>query len=318
MLKRFSAALLLFGLAACSADVAEVAQAADAAEATQAGDVGNAAAIENSHRPLLWKVSDADSSIYLLGSFHLLKPEDYPLAPSAYAALEDSTQVVFELSPEEMNDPSLGQRMAQAAMRTDGQTLQQSLPGETWAQLEQYAAARGMPVANLQGFKGWFVSLLISITEMQAAGLNPEFGLDKHFAERAVAAGKAVSGLETGDQQISLFDGMTEAQQLQALQETLDGMDGLDAEIAKMHALWRSGDAEGLYAATGAEMKAQYPDLYQRINVDRNRAWLPKLQALLDDGEGDNALVVVGALHLLEQDGVVELLRAKGYTVERL
>jgi uncharacterized protein YbaP (TraB family) len=65
-------------------------------------------------------------------------------------------------------------------------------------------------------------------------------------------------------------------------------------------------------------MKAEYPDLYQRINVDRNRAWLPKLQALLDDSEGDNALVVVGALHLLEQDGVVELLRAKGYTVERL
>lgn len=305
MLKRFSTALLLLALAACGSTEAEV------------------KAPETTHKPLLWKVSDADNSIYLLGSFHLLKADDYPLAPSAYAALEDSAQVVFELSPAEMNDPSLGQRMAQAAMRTDGQTLQQSLPAATWAALEQYAGTRGMPVANLQGFEGWFVSLLVGITEMQVAGLNPEFGLDKHFAERAVAAGKQVSGLETGDQQIALFDGMTEAQQVQALQvqalqETLDGLDGMEAEIASMHALWRAGDAEALYAATGAEMKAEYPDLYQRINTDRNRAWLPRLKALLDDSDGDNALVVVGALHLLDQDGVVELLRAEGYQVERL
>jgi uncharacterized protein YbaP (TraB family) len=300
MLKRFSAALLLIALVACGSTEAEVTQPA----------------VE--HKPLLWKVSDADNAIYLMGSFHLLKAEDYPLAPSAYAALEDSAKVVFELSPAEMNDPSLGQRMAQAAMRTDGQTLQQSLPAETWASLETYAAKRGLPIANLQGFKGWFVSLLISITEMQLAGLNPEFGLDKHFAERAVAAGKQVEGLETGDQQIALFNGMTDAQQLQALQETLDGLDGMEAEIATMHALWRSGDADGLYAATGAEMKAEYPDLYQRVNADRNLAWLPRLQAMLDDSDGDNTLVVVGALHLLEQDGVVELLRAKGYTVERL
>jgi len=300
MLKRISAVFLLVALAACGSTEAEV------------------KAPETTHKPLLWKVSDADNSIYLMGSFHLLKAEDYPLAPSAYAALEDSAQVVFELSPAEMNDPSLGQRMAQAAMRTDGQTLQQSLPEATWTALEQYAATRGLPVANLQGFEGWFVSLLISITEMQVAGLNPEFGLDKHFADRAVAAGKQVSGLETGDQQIALFAGMSEAQQVQALQETLDGLPEMDAEIAKMHALWRSGDAEGLYAVTGAKMKAEYPDLYQRINSDRNRAWIPRLQALLDNSDGDNALVVVGALHLLDQDGVVELLRAKGYQVERL
>lgn len=300
MLKRFSAALLLLALVACGNTEAEVTQP------------------QIAHKPLLWKVSDADNAIYLMGSFHLLKAEDYPLAPGAYAALEDSARVVFELSPAEMNDPTLGQRMGQAAMRTDGKTLQQAVPAETWAALEAYAAKRGLPIANLQGFEGWFVSLLISITEMQLAGLNPELGLDKHFAERAVAAGKQVSGLETGDEQIAMFDGMTEAQQLQALQETLAGLDSMDADIAKMHALWRSGDAAGLYAETGAELKAEFPDLYQRINVDRNRAWLPRLQAMLDDSDGDNTLVVVGALHLLEQDGVVEQLRAKGYTVERL
>lgn len=269
-------------------------------------------------KPLLWKVSDADNSIYLLGSFHLLKDSDYPLADSTYAALEDAERVVFELSPAEMNDPALGQKMGAAAMRTDGKTLQQSLPEETWNQLLAYTTKRGLPIANFQPFEAWFISLMVSITEMQAVGLNPELGLDKHFAQRATEAGKPVSGLETGDQQIALFDGMDEKEQLQALQDTLAEVADIEAEIGRMHDLWRSGDGDALFAATGAEMKVEYPALYQRINVDRNKAWLPRLAGMLDDSDSDDTLVVVGAMHLLGEDGVVEMLKAKGYTVERL
>lgn len=269
-------------------------------------------------KPLLWKVSDADNSIYLLGSFHLLKDSDYPLADSTYAALEDAERVVFELAPSEMNDPALGQKMGAAAMRTDGTTLQQSVPEETWNQLLAFTIKRGMPIANLQRFEAWFVGLIVSLTEMQALGLDPEKGLDKHFAERAAEAGKPVSGLETGDQQIALFDGMDATQQLQYLQDTLSELANVEAEIDKMHGLWRSGDGQALYAATGAEMKAEYPALYQRINVDRNRAWLPRLAGMLDDSDSDDTLVVVGALHLLGDDGVLAMLKAKGYQVERL
>ncbi len=269
-------------------------------------------------KPLLWKVSDADNSIYLLGSFHLLKDSDYPLADSTYAALADAEKVVFELSPAEMNDPALGQKMAAAAMRTDGKTLQQSLPEATWNQLQAYTTMRGLPIANFQPFEAWFVSLLVSVTEMQAFGLNPELGLDKHFAQRAGEAGKPVSGLETGDQQIALFDGMDEKEQLQALQDTLAEVADIETEIAKMHDLWRAGDGDALFAATGAEMKVEYPALYQRVNVDRNRAWLPRLAGMLDDSDSDDTLVVVGAMHLLGDDGVVEMLKAKGYQVERL
>ena len=269
-------------------------------------------------KPLLWKVSDADNSIYLLGSFHMLKESDYPLSDSTYAALEDAEQVVFELAPAEMSDPALGQKMGAAAMRTDGKSLQESLPEATWTQLSDYTAKRGLPIANFQPFEAWFVSLMVSITEMQRLGLNPALGLDKHFADRAIKDGKPVRGLETGDQQIALFDGMDEKEQLQALQDTLSEVANIEAEIGAMHDLWRAGDADALFAKTGADMKAEYPQLYQRINVDRNQAWLPRLAGMLDDSPSDDTLVVVGALHLLGDDGVVALLKAKGYTVERL
>lgn len=277
---------------------------------------GNASA--EPPKPLLWKVSDADNAIYLLGSFHLLKAGDYPLSPDAYAALDDAEKVVFELSPAEMNDPALGQKMAMVARRADGKTLQAALPGETWAQLVDYAGKRGIALQNFQGFDTWFMGLVIGITEMQIAGLDSSLGLDKHFAERAQAAGKQVGALETADQQFAMFDGMSPAEQLQQLQDALGDVAAMEQDINRMHALWRAGDAEALYDMTGAEMKAEYPALYERLNVARNRAWLPKVRAMLDEQDSDETLVVVGAMHLLGEDGLVHLLREAGYTVERL
>lgn len=274
--------------------------------------------LAESPRPLLWKVSDGDNSIYLLGSFHLLKPGDYPLAASTDAAFDDAEAVVFELSPAEMADPAGAARMAQAAVRTDGSTLQEALPAQSWARLEAFASRRGLPLQNFQPMEAWFVSLIVSVTEMQALGLNPELGLDKHFADRAGKAGKPTRGLETFDQQIALFDGMSAEEQLQALEDTLEEAAEMQGEINRMHDLWRAGDAEALFEATGAELKAEYPAVYNRLNRDRNLAWLPHLRAMLDDEAEDETLVVVGALHLLGDDGVVELLRAKGYEVERL
>lgn len=269
-------------------------------------------------KPLLWKVSDADNAVYLLGSFHLLQASDYPLSPETYAALEDAERVVFELSPQEMNDPSLGQKMAVVARRSDGQTLQASLPADTWAKLADYARLRGLPLENFQGFDAWFMGLLIGITEMQGLGLDPALGLDKHLAQRAVAAGKAVGALETAEQQFAMFDSLSPKEQLQSLQDSLDDIGVMEQEISTMHALWRAGDAAALYQATGAEMKRDYPALYERLNVARNRAWLPEIRAMLETGGSDDTLVVVGAMHLLGEDGVVQMLRDAGYTVERL
>lgn len=269
-------------------------------------------------KPLLWKVSDADNSVYLMGSFHLLRAGDYPLADSTRAAFEDAEKVVFELSPQEMNDPTLGPRLQQAGMRTDGKTLQQTLPDATWQQLEAWATRRGASAAAFQGMEPWMASMVISLTEMQLLGLDPKLGLDQHFAQRATAAGKEVSGLETGARQIELFDGMDAKEQLQSLQETLAKLADIEVEINRMHALWRAGDADALSGAILTELKTDYPALYVRINKDRNLAWLPQLSALLDDSKDDDTLVVVGAMHLLGDDGVVALLKAKGYDVERL
>lgn len=275
--------------------------------------------------PLLWKVSDADNEVYLLGSFHLLKPDDYPLSRDVDLAFVDAEALVFELAPEEMASPQLGMQMGQAALRTDGTRLSDALPPQTASRLDAWVARNGAALAKqgiqpqaLQMFEPWFVALMVTLTGMAEQGLDASLGLDAHMAARAARAQKPTSGLETGAQQIAFLDGMGAAEQQQFLEEALgeSGQDGSD--VRKLHAAWRAGDAETMWSGMALEMRTRYPALYQRINVARNDAWVPKIEARLARAGRDDTLVVVGALHLLGEDGIVEKLRARGHAVERI
>jgi hypothetical protein len=275
--------------------------------------------------PLLWKVSDADNSVYLLGSFHLLKPGDYPLSKDVDDAFADAESLVFELPPEEMSSPALGMQMGQAALRTDGTALDSELPAETRTSLARWLETNaadlqkmGLDAQVLQRFEPWFVGLTVTLVDMTRQGLDPRFGLDAHLAARAGEAGKPTSGLETGAEQIAMLDGMGRQEQLQFLAEALSQSADGKEETMRLHRAWREGDADQLWNGMAIEMKQQYPDLYRRINVERNDAWLPRIEQRLSAPGEDDTLVVVGALHLLGPDGVVEKLRARGLAVERV
>jgi len=268
--------------------------------------------------PLLWKVTGpGDSRVYLLGSFHLLRAQDYPLAADVDQAFAASKRVVFELSPQDMQSPQLTQKMLQAAVRTDGTELKRDLDPATWTKLQAYATANNLPLAQLQGMKPWFVGLTITLGQFTKMGLDPNLGLDRHFMQRAATAGKPTSGLEDIDTQVGVLSGMSAAEQQQMVAEALDQADKADAEGRKLHDAWRRGDDKLLWTSMAAQMRGEYPQLYKRINTERNDAWVPKLQQYLQGGQG-GTLVVVGTLHLLGDDGVVDKLKAKGFKVERV
>lgn len=275
--------------------------------------------------PLLWKVSDADNSVYLLGSFHLLRPGDYPLSPDVDAAFADSRSILFEIPPDEMASPELALHMQQRGLRKDGTSLDADLDASVRAKLAAWLGTNagrlqqaGLTPASIQMLKPWMAALMVSLFEMDKAGLEPSLGLDTHFAAKAKANGKPTGGLETGADQIALLDAMDAHEQVQFLDEALtDSVSGTD-ELESLHAAWRRGDAAMLWNGMAARMKRDYPDLFQHIDVARNNAWLPRIRARLQAPGRDNTLVVVGALHLLGSDGVVEKLRAKGYRVERI
>jgi uncharacterized protein YbaP (TraB family) len=269
--------------------------------------------------PLLWKVSKGDAHLYLLGSFHLLKPDDYPLSPDVDRAFADARRLVFELAPDEVNSPDLGRKMMQAGRREDGSSLRQELDAPTWRKLQSFAVSHGMQLDALSVYQPWFVGLTVSIAAMADQGMDPALGLDRHFMELALKAGKPATGLERADEQIAMLAGMTPEEQRQMLAEALDDAGGQDSQIQQLHDAWRRGDAERLWKDMAQDMRRHYPALYRNINVERNDRWVPKLEQMLQSAPTHgNVLVVVGALHLLGDDGVVGKLRARGYTVERI
>lgn len=275
--------------------------------------------------PLLWAAEREGHVVYLLGSFHLLAPDDYPLSTEVDAAFADAESLLFEMPPSEMESPTLAARMAQAALRTDGTRLDTELPEATRRKLDDWVRANaarlaggGITAQGLQLFEPWFAGLVVGIVGMSDAGLDPALGLDRHLATAAVAAGKRADGFETGDEQIAFLDGMDRAEQLQFLDEALsDAMPG-NGDNAILHAQWRAGDVDGMWEKLGGELQRDYPRLYQRIDVARNTAWLPVIEQRLQGPGDDDTLVVVGTLHLLGPDGLVERLRADGYAVRRI
>ena len=270
--------------------------------------------------PLLWKVSDADNSVYLLGTFHLLRADDYPLDARIDAAFADAETLVLELPPAELTSPALGAQFAMAGLREDGRTLSAALGAADWARLQAAAGGLGLPEPALEQMDAWFVALALSLQGLSSEGLDPALGLDRHLAERAAQAGKRTRGLETAAEQIALFDTLPEATQLAQLRDALaragDGSTPIEAR--RLHAQWRAGDADALYTGLAAEMRQSDPAFYARMNTDRNAAWAIELRALLDGSSSDDALVAVGSLHLLGPEGLVQRLEALGYRVQRL
>lgn len=268
--------------------------------------------------PMLWKVSDANNSVYLLGSFHLLRAGDQPVSPAVEAAFTDAEHVVFELSPDELADPANATKFAAAARFEKGQTLTKSLPPATLEKLRKMLEVSGTPLAQVDGTEPWALTLGMVLGMTQAMGFAPDRGLDKVLMGRAEAAKKPVAGLETIDVQLAALDGAPLSEQARGLDEFLGNPRKMADELSAMHAAWLAGDVAKMDREYRAKMAAETPVSYKRMNVDRNVAWVPKLEARLKAKGTDDTLAVVGALHLLGTDGVVERLKARGYTVERI
>ncbi|AWV07684.1 TraB/GumN family protein [Marilutibacter maris] len=268
--------------------------------------------------PLLWQVSDDDNTVYLLGSFHMLKSSDYPLSDDIQAAFDDAERVVFEVPPDQVNDPANTTKFLQAAGFADGRKLSQVLAPETYDKLSTMMAAAGQPVAAVERFEPWFVNLSLVMGMAQPLGFSGAHGLDNHLMQLAGKAGKPASGLESLDHQLSVLDGAPMDEQVLGLSELVEDPAAAARELDKLHQSWRQGDLEALRRYAIEQMKEKTPETYRLVNIERNQAWLPQLREMLD-GEGeDDVLVVVGAMHLAGDDGLIEGLREAGYRIERI
>jgi Uncharacterized protein conserved in bacteria len=273
--------------------------------------VGQLSAQEKS---FLWKVDSDRNSLYILGSIHLLKKEAYPLKQSIENAFEQTNKLVLEIDLRSANPERIQQLMLQKSASTDGAFLQRNVSDETYESVARRANELGLDIRLLNSFKPWIVATTMAAVKLEKLGFDPKLGVDRYFAERAIQSNKPTLGLETAEFQLDLFDRFSPKDQELLLRQSMNEMDRLEQNVAQIVRAWKSGDVGSLEKHLLASMR-DYPEIHRKVIDDRNRRWLPQIEGLLSRGE--NALIIVGAAHLVGNNGVIQLLRGRGYKVEQ-
>ena len=262
--------------------------------------------------PALWVVRDADSTLYLFGTVHVLRPTTAWGSPRVDAAFDSADQIWFEIS--NPDDQAAVVPLIQQYGLSPDRPLSSLLTAEEMTTLNNLAAGAGLPPGQIDVFRPWFAGLDLSMAPLLKAGYDPQSGVELVLKARAEAAGKPIQGLETIDKQISILAGMSEADQLAFLRTLLESYDEASVELDRMVGAWAAGDVATLEAVAVTEMQSETPALYEALLVRRNTDWANQIQTMLE-GSG-TAFIAVGAAHLAGDDSVQEILEDRGVRVE--
>jgi len=263
----------------------------------------------------VWKVQKGDSVLFLGGTFHLLRPSDFPLPPEFETAYKASDLLVFETDLGKLHDASVQERLMSKAVYADGSTIDKYLSPKTYRLLDQYCAANGIPLSDLKQFKPSIIALMIETMELAKLGVAQE-GVETFLYQLAIKDKKATEGLETVDEQIQFVVEMGEGNEDAFITHTLKDIESIKQDYETMVAAWKKGDLKKIDDLFVAETKIKMPKLYKELLAGRNEKWLPLIEAYLKTPK--KKFILVGAGHLAGADGLVEALRRKGYTVEKL
>lgn len=264
--------------------------------------------------PALWVIRDADSTLYLFGTIHFLKPDAEWRTAQVQSALEASDRLVLEVANPE-DQAAVGPLIQQFGLSPD-RPLSSLLEPDELRRFTSAATAMGRDAEQMDVMRPWLAGVVLSSAKLSRAGYDPGSGVDVIFRAEANAAGKPILGLETPEDQVRMLSGFPEAGQVAFLNNTIRDFDAAPVELDRLAEAWAAGDTNAIDALTLQPMRAQSEQLYQTLIVERNRRWAQEVRGLLD-GTG-TTFVAVGALHLSGQDGVPEILRASGVEVIRL
>jgi uncharacterized protein YbaP (TraB family) len=258
---------------------------------------------------LVWRVSGGQAAFFLAGSFHLLKADDYPLPEPYETAWRESSHLVMEIPPGDAQRPETASALKRLIALPSG-TLPERIAPATWQDLTAWAARTSYPVKPLETMPPWMAALTVAVTTAAQLGFKSEHGMERHFTARLGDSGKTAEGLETTLGQLGLFQQIPPARQEAMLRQALAEAGLMAEKTAALNTAWRTGDAAALNTIMSASFR-DFPEIKQLLLDDRNAAWLPRLEALLQTGRP--TLVLVGAGHLCGPGSLIDLLEAKGY-----
>jgi uncharacterized protein YbaP (TraB family) len=262
----------------------------------------------------VWKVSKGNFHIYIGGTIHVLDEQDYPLPAEFEQAYELAEKLVFEVDIAQVNTLEFQQKLLQKALYRDGSTLASHLQPATFNQLQEFMIQRGIPLENMLSFKVGMLLTILTVNELQRNGIQG-IGVDQYFNLKAREDKKPIAALETIEQQIDFLTSLGEGEEDQIVLQTIEELENFGEDFSTLKSAWRSGDMPALIEV-GLQDFLAFPRAYESMLVNRNRAWIPGIEAMLEDEQVE--YVLLGVLHLVGNDSVLAMLKARGYHVEKL
>jgi hypothetical protein len=278
------------------------------------GVLGSLTALAHAASPV-WAIHGDHNTVYLAGSVHLLKAGESTLPAAFDRAYAGSQTLVMELDLGKVDPMQAAAWMAQHGVLPEGTDLKKAIGEARYQRVSTEAGRLGVPLEMLSQFAPWVLGLQLMELQYAKAGFDSEQGVEQQLEHRAQADGKPTSGLETLEEQLGYFETLTPEQQAKFLDLVLNDLNEVDSDTQEVIRAWRNGDAAKLAALLSDEYR-QFPALYQMLVTNRNKRWEPQLQQLLH--QKDNCFVVVGALHLVGDGGLLQLLRKDGFKIEQL
>lgn len=276
--------------------------------------MGNAFALDAGGKHFVWKIKGQSNTVYLLGSVHFLRAQDYPLPGVFESAYLDAEELYMELDLDDLDPVETVRITREKGMLKEGQSLQE-LMGNDYAEAANQAGQIGLDLAMLKSAKPWLAAMTVVQLQLMKLGYDQRHGVEMHFVRKAQNDKKQIHGLETMQYQLELLDDLPLSSQRDFLLQTLAEAADMEDEMESITEAWREGDSDSVAKQMLAELEA-LPGLYRTLIVDRNENWLKTVRDLLRADK--DYLVVVGAGHLAGKDSLVKKLERLGYSAQQL
>lgn len=264
--------------------------------------------------PALWKLSDADTTIYLFGTIHVLREGYRWRTPKIDRAVRDSKELILEVA--DLNDKEkTAKTFLGLAVSPNLPPVLDRVPADKRAGLRALMDKAGMPHSVLNRFESWAVAVTLASGMLKELDVSPEYGVEKQLRASFTKSRKPISGLETTEQQLGFFDKLPESAQRTFLSSMIDDAADPEKEFNDMVSAWSRGDDKAIALSFDDELKLS-PELIQTLLRDRNENWTVWLKKRLE--KPGTIFVAVGAGHLAGPDSVVAMLGRDKLKVVRI
>lgn len=268
-----------------------------------------------------WKVSDEDSSVYLLGSIHIADPSLYPLSQKILDAFEESDSLVLEIDLANLTQTDAIQYMQQKMAYQDGDTLDKNVPKELYDSFIELCKKNGIPEIIARNYKPWAAAMLAQNFLLAESNMDASLGIDMFFTTKAIGK-KEILEIEGTKFQVDLFDSFSKELQVQYLSGILGSENPAAQQIDVVKNLlkaWKEGNISDLEKMLELEEDAsiEMKEFNENLIIKRNDNMTKKVKEYLADPSGKTYFIVVGAGHMVGDNGIATQLK-NDYTLEQI